>query len=133
MTIVRVERSDDPACLSSQQGPRLVNLLDPDEVVVTVHVSEMDDEIAVALSAEATRACKAHAFRRPHRTVDDVPAYEITGALLPPEEIPGGKLVHIEIANGELVVMLPETRISPEFAAHIDTLVNGISPIFYIR
>lgn len=132
MTIVRVERSNDATRLCSQQGPRLANHLDPDEAVVTVHASEMDEEVAAALSAEATRVCKAYAVH-PHGTFDDVLAYGIGGVLLPPEEIPGGKLVHIEINDGELVVMLPETRTSSELVARIATLGTGISPIFYIR
>lgn len=133
MTTLRIERSNDPTYLCSQQGPRPVSFLYPDEAVITVHASEMDAEVAAALSAEATRICEGHTARHLRGGIDNVPAYEMAGVLLPPEEIPGGKLAHIEITNGELIVMLPETRISQEFVAHIDSLGNGISPIFYIR
>ncbi|MGH3392696.1 MAG: hypothetical protein ACRDOO_27840 [Actinomadura sp.] len=133
MTTVRIERSSNPSYLCSQLGPRLASHLVPDEAVITVHASEMDDEIAAALSAEATRICERHTVRGQRGGFDDVPAYGILGVLVPPEQIPGGKLAHIEIINGEAIVMLPEERISPELVTRIPTLGDGISTIYYIR
>jgi hypothetical protein len=133
MTTVRIERSSDPIFHSSQHGPRLANHLVPDEAVITVHSSEMDGEIAAALSAEATRICERQMVRGPRGEFDDVLAYGVFGVLLPPDEIPGGKLAHIEIINGEAIIMLPESRISPELVTRISTLGDGISTIYYIR
>jgi hypothetical protein len=133
MTTVRIERSNDASYLCSQQGPKLANHLYPDEAVVTVHASELDSEVAAALSVEATRICAARAFHHPHNEVDDVPAYGIGGILVPAEELPDGKLVHIEINNGELIIMLPMTRVAPELVDRIATLGDGLSTIYYIR
>jgi hypothetical protein len=133
MTTVRIERSNDATYLCSQQGPRLANHLYPDEAVITVHASEVDAGVAAALSVEATRICAARAFHHPRSEIDDVPAYGLLGILVPAEELPDGKLVHIEISNGELIVMLPMTRVAPELVERIATLGDGLSTIYYIR
>jgi hypothetical protein len=133
MTTVRIERSYDATYLCSHQGPQLTNHLYPDEAVITVHASEVDDEVAVAISAEATRICAAGAFHHPRSEIDDVPAYGIGGILVPAEELPDGKLVHIEIIDGELIVMLPMSRVAPELVERIATLGDGLSTIYYIR
>ena len=132
MTTVRIERSSDPIYLCSQHGPRLTNHLVPDEAVITVHSSEMDGEIAAALSAEATRICERQTMRGPRGEFDAL-AYGVFGVLLPPDEIPGGKLAHIEIINGEAIIMVPESRISPELVTRISTLGDGINTIYYLR
>jgi hypothetical protein len=100
MAIIRFERSDDPSCLCSHHGPRPTKAEDgdPAEAVIIVHASEIDAELAAALSEVATRVSEGHSVRLGRDDINDAPSYDVTSFLLPANEIPGEKLAHIENA-----------------------------------
>jgi hypothetical protein len=123
MINIRFERSDNPVYLCAQKGPHLINDAARKETVLRVHASELDAELAAALTTEATRT-----FTEQHGYAD-----EVTCVLLPPTEIPDGKLAHIDLTNGELVIMLPNKYISASLAARLAALSNGIRTICYLR
>lgn len=127
MAIIRVERSDDPSYLCSRHGPRVTKPGhgDPAEAVIIVHASEIDSELAAALSEVANRVSEGHSVRLGRDDINDAPSYDVTSFLLPANEIPDEKLAHIEKRDGEVIVMYDEARITPELAARLAALTAG--------